>query len=54
MIYLHLLKHTQLGIQSPLDFISDDAKSEEIDNYCRLKYLLIHLYLYSIHIADQS
>jgi site-specific recombinase XerD len=28
MIYLHLQKHTQLGIQSPLDFVSDDAKSE--------------------------
>lgn len=27
MVYLHLQKHTQLGIRSPLEFVSDVAKS---------------------------
>lgn len=28
MVYLHLQKHTQLGIQSPLEFVSHGTKSE--------------------------
>lgn len=27
MVYLHLQKHSQLGIRTPLEFVSDDPKS---------------------------